>query len=235
MVHRIIWRVPDGRSVDRWVTRLQAHGVAVREEPEGPVFADPDGLVHQLSPVEQRDGHPPQVARHRDLNPSWAIGGIAGVRVFSRRTAASEALLSDGLRMVREGERWWAEGATRTAHYRVDSPPEPRALRGAGTVHHVAWTIAEDRLAEVAERSRSAGARGVTPVIDRHYFHSLYFHEPGGVLFELASPGPGFTRDEPPHLLGERLALPPPLEHLRQRLEQTLPALPDTSPWRPTG
>jgi glyoxalase family protein len=96
---------------------------------------------------------------------------------------------------------------------------------GPGTVHHVAWRVASDEQ-ELAWRERllDAGIQ-VTPVRDRVYFHSIYFNEPGGVLFEIATDPPGFALDEPPERLGQELRLPPWLEHERSRLEAVLPAL----------
>jgi glyoxalase family protein len=99
-------------------------------------------------------------------------------------------------------------------------------LSGAGTVHHVAWSSTLEDHAGWREKVMSAGARP-TPVIDRYYFKSVYFREPSGVLFEIATLGPGFTTDEPLEHLGERISLPPPFEHLRQEVERTLTPLPN--------
>ena len=99
-------------------------------------------------------------------------------------------------------------------------------MQGAGTVHHVAWAAPMDELEDWRERALAAGARA-TPVIDRFYFRSVYFREPSGVLFELATMGPGFAVDEDPAHLGERLSLPPAFEALRAQVEPVLTPLPD--------
>ena len=92
-------------------------------------------------------------------------------------------------------------------------------------MHHIAWRVDDDdHLRAVRGRVGRAGARP-TEVIDRQYFHSVYFREPSGVLFELATAGPGFAIDEPPEALGERLSLPPQYEHLREQLERRLTPL----------
>ena len=110
------------------------------------------------------------------------------------------------------------------SHMACQTPPE-RGLQGAGTVHHVAWSAADD--AELLEfRAKAAGAGAhATQIIDRQYFHSVYFREPSGVLFELATDGPGFAVDEDPAHLGESLVLPPWLEPQRTAIERALPAL----------
>jgi glyoxalase family protein len=97
---------------------------------------------------------------------------------------------------------------------------------GAGTVHHVAWASPIDEHEAWRRRVLEAGARP-TPVIDRFYFRSIYFREPSGVLFEIATIGPGFTVDEPLEHLGERLSLPPAFEHLREQVEPVLTPLPN--------
>jgi glyoxalase family protein len=110
--------------------------------------------------------------------------------------------------------------------YAYDEPPGEPGIGGAGTVHHVAWASSMDDHEAWRDRVAQAGAQP-TPVIDRYYFRSIYFREPSGVLFEIATLGPGFTTDEPLETLGERLALPPDYEPLRERLEDVLTPLPD--------
>jgi glyoxalase family protein len=99
-------------------------------------------------------------------------------------------------------------------------------------VHHIAWATTPEDHDAWRERVVAAGARA-TPVIDRFYFKSVYFREPSGILYELATIGPGFATDEPLEHLGERLSLPPDFEHLRDQVERTLTPLPDTRQWRP--
>ena len=129
---------------------------------------------------------------------------------------------------------WEARGEDRGGRI-VLEPTRERGIPGAGTVHHVAWAVRGDDQEAWRERIIAAGGRP-TPVIDRFYFRSVYFREPSGVLFELATlDGAGFAVDEPVEQLGERLSLPPAFEHLRPQLEPILKPLPDTRAWRPAG
>ena len=99
-------------------------------------------------------------------------------------------------------------------------------MQGAGTVHHVAWGCQPEEQEEWRQKVIAAGVQP-TPIIDRFYFKSVYFREPSGVLFEIATIGPGFATDEPIEHLGERLSLPPDFEHLRSQLEPVLTPLPN--------
>jgi len=116
---------------------------------------------------------------------------------------------------------WVARGERRGGRYVYDPAPAERGIPGAGTVHHVAWASLDDEQAAWRDRVIAEGARP-TPVIDRFWFKSVYFREPSGVLFEIATMGPGFAVDEDAAHLGEKLVLPPKFEHLRNQLEQTL-------------
>jgi glyoxalase family protein len=119
---------------------------------------------------------------------------------------------------------WEVRGEHRGGYYFYDPAPPERPLQGAGSVHHVAWAAHPEDEAGWQERVAAAGAHP-TPIIDRHYFHSVYFREPSGVLFEIATIGPGFTVDEPLEHLGEKLSLTPQFEHLRDQIEPTLTPL----------
>jgi glyoxalase family protein len=119
---------------------------------------------------------------------------------------------------------WEVRGERRGGLYLYDAPPLERGRQGAGTVHHVAWAShPEDQ--EVWQRRVAASGAEPTPVIDRYYFRSVYFREPSGVLFEIATIGPGFTVDEPLEQLGEKLSLTPQYEHLRDQIEPRLTPL----------
>src|SRR3712207_2302583 len=109
--------------------------------------------------------------------------------------------------------------------YAYDAPPPGRGLQGAGTVHHVAWYSTDEEHEAWRDRIRAIGGHP-TPVIDRHYFPSVYFREPSGVLFELATPSPGFPVDEPLETPGEQLSIPPALEPRRAEIEAALKPLP---------
>jgi glyoxalase family protein len=155
------------------------------------------------------------------------------VRAYSNAPVRSERLLGEAMGFTRgEGEHWEVRGERRGGFYAYDpAPPEINRTQGAGTVHHVAFAAVMDELEAWRTRVAEAGARP-TPVIDRFYFKSVYFLEPSGVLFEIATIGPGFAVDEDERHLGEGLSLPPPFEPLRDRLEQSLSPLPYPPPWR---
>jgi glyoxalase family protein len=139
----------------------------------------------------------------------------------------SRRLLEETLAFQPKGENTWeVRGAKRGSWYAYDIPPGDPGVPGAGTVHHVAWASPPEEHEAWQERVAAAGAHP-TPVIDRFYFKSVYFREPSGVLFEIATIGPGFTVDEPLETLGERLSLPPDYEHLRERVEPLLTPLPN--------
>ena len=125
-----------------------------------------------------------------------------------------------------EDGRWEARGTERGGWIAYDTPPADRGHAGAGTVHHVAWATRMEEQDAWRARVAEAGLQP-TPVINRFYFRSIYFREPSGVLFELATMGPGFAVDEPEDELGQHLSLPPDYEPLRSRLERTLTPLPD--------
>jgi glyoxalase family protein len=133
-------------------------------------------------------------------------------------------LLEQVLGFTPGGEGWEARGEHRGGRIGYDEPPEKHGLQGAGTVHHVAWASVPEDQAAWRQRVAASGAHP-TPVIDRHYFLSVYFREPSGVLFEIATIGPGFTVDEPLEHLGEKLSLTPQFEHLRDQIEPTLTPL----------
>ena len=126
--------------------------------------------------------------------------------------------------MSAAADGWEARGESRGGLYVYDEPPAERGLNGAGTVHHVAWASRPEQLDDWRGLVAQGGARP-TPVIDRFYFRSVYFREPSGVLFEIATLGPGFAVDEPLESLGEKLSLPPDFEHLRDRIEPALTPL----------
>src|SRR5437764_1184374 len=116
--------------------------------------------------------------------------------------------------------------AKRGSWYAYDEPPREPGIQGAGSVHHVAWASPQDEHEAWQKRVAQSGAHP-TPIIDRFYFRSIYFREPSGVLFEIATIGPGFTVDEPLEPLGGTLSLPPDYEHLRDRVEPVLTPLPN--------
>jgi glyoxalase family protein len=222
MVHTVTWRLASSEALDFWAERLDAEGIETDREESRLRFADPEGLGLELAVVATEDE--PLVARHPEIPAELALRGFEGVRAYASDPERSAAFLEATLGFVREDGAWEARGERRGSHYVYDSPPEARGLSGAGTVHHVAWSSPMDEHEAWRERVASAGARP-TPVIDRFYFRSVYFREPSGVLFEIATLGPGFTADEPLESLGQALSLPPAYEPLRERLEEVLTPL----------
>jgi glyoxalase family protein len=223
MVHRIVSRVGSEAALDFWAERLAREGVAVDREPGRLRFADPEGLGHELAVVETDDE--PLVAEHPEIPAELALQGFDGVRAFSADPERSRKLLEETLAFRPAGDGWEVRGERRGSWYAYDSPPGETGIPGAGTVHHVAWaSTMEDH--EAWQRAAAAAGMHPTPVIDRFWFRSVYFREPSGVLFEIATIGPGFAVDEDPAHLGEALILPPKFEHLRERVERALTPLP---------
>jgi glyoxalase family protein len=223
MVHRVVWRVSDGAALDFWAERLSGEGVDAARSGESLRFSDPEGLDLEL--VAGRTDEAPLTARANDVPEEHALQGFDGVHAYSTRPELSAGLLGDTLGFVRVGDAaWTVQGADRSSAYLYDAAPAGRAIQGAGTVHHVAFASRDEDHEPWRERAAEAGAR-VTPVIDRDYFRSIYFREPSGVLFEIATLSPGFTVDEPAEHLGESLRLPKQHEHLREQLERALTPL----------
>ena len=224
MVHRIVWRVASEDALSFWEERLRGEGVDLAREPARLRFSDPEGLGLELAVVETDDD--PLVADHPEIPAELALQGFDGVRAYSSDPAASREFLTGALAFEPNGEtRYEARGEKRGSFYVYDEARE-RGIQGAGTVHHVAWASPPEEHEAWRERASEGGA-SPTPVIDRFYFRSIYFREPSGVLFEIATIGPGFTTDEPLERLGERLSLPPAFEHLREQVDPLLTPLPD--------
>jgi glyoxalase family protein len=218
MVHRIVWRVASEDALDFWAERLAANGIEPERQGAGLLFADPEGLDHELLVVDVPDA--PLIADHSQVPAELALQGFHAVRAYSAAPEASAGLL-EALEFERDGEAWEARGEKRGGRYLFDEPPSERGLQGAGSVHHVAWASLPEEHLEWRDKAISAGAQP-TPEIDRFYFKSIYFREPSGVLFEVATMGPGFTVDEPLEHLGEKLSLPPDFEHMRAEVEPNL-------------
>jgi glyoxalase family protein len=163
----------------------------------------------------------PLTAESPEIPTEHRIQGFDRVRAFTRDPEASRTFLEGALEFTQSGAAGFeARGESRGGLYLYDASDEA-GIPGAGTVHHVAWASTIEEHEAWRERVLEAGGRP-TPVIDRFYFKSIYFREPSGVLFEIATIGPGFTTDEPLESLGERLSLPPDFEHLRDQVEPVL-------------
>lgn len=225
MVHRIVWRVGSEASIDFWESRLQREGVATKKDNGSLLFSDPEGLGFELRVVRTTDV--PLMAKHPEIPQEHAIQGFDGVYAYTDDVEASRKLLEETLEFDPEGDNsWTVRGEERGGFYTYDKAPLDAGIEGAGTVHHIAWGTPTDEHKTWRARVAEAGAH-VTPVIDRYYFKSIYFREPSGVLFEIATLGPGFAIDEPLEHLGEKISLPPDYEHLRDKLEKALTPLPN--------
>jgi glyoxalase family protein len=215
MVHRVAFRVASSESLDFWQERVGG------ERNDGSLaFQDPEGLALEL--VIDDSGEEPLIARHPEIPEEHALRGFAGVRAYTSDAERSRSLL-EGTLGFEPG--YVARGDKRSGFYVYDEH-EGRGFQGAGTVHHVAWASTQEDHETWRAAVEQAGARP-TPIIDRFYFKSIYFREPSGVLFEIATLGPGFAVDEPAEHLGERLSLPPAFEHLREQVEPVLTPLPN--------
>ena len=219
MVHRIIWRVASADALDFWARRLAEEGIESQRDGDRLRFRDFEGLGLELAVVHTPD--PPLVAGHSEIPRELAIQGFDSVRAFASDPERSRPLLEQALNFEPSGDGWEARGERRGGLYTYDPPPSTRGLQGAGTVHHIAWASHDDEHEAWRERVTAAGGHP-TPVIDRFWFKSIYFREPSGVLFELATFSPGFAADEDPEHLGESLVLPPFLESRREEIEARL-------------
>jgi glyoxalase family protein len=224
MVHTVAWRVGSSEALDFWEKRLASETEVVERSAAVLAFEDPEGLRHELAAVETDDV--PLVAEHPEIPAELALQGFDGVRAYAGEPDRSRETLEGVLGFESRGEHEWeARGPGRGGFYAYDQPPAERGIPGAGTVHHVAWASTMEDHASWHEHVVDAGLHP-SPIIDRFWFRSIYFREPSGVLFELATLGPGFTVDEDPEHLGESLVLPPAFEHLRAQIEPVLTPLP---------
>lgn len=225
--------VPE-HSLGFWTERLGSRGIPFdgptpRFDEEIVSFSDPDGLALELVAHARGEAGEPW-----DLGPipaESAVRGFFGVTLSEEGYERTAGLLSAtlGFRLVEEkGNRFRYETGAKGTGAVVDVLCLPYGHRGqvaVGTVHHVAFRTPTGR-GQTEWRNALAGlGYDVTPVIDRLYFHSIYFREPGGVLFEIATDSPGFSVDEPADRLGSRLMLPARLESHRSELEKVLPPI----------
>jgi glyoxalase family protein len=223
MIHTVGWRVASEESLDFWEQRLGPETTSLDRADDRLTFEDPEGLRHELAVVDRPDE--PLIANHPEIPADLALRGFEAVRAYASEPDRSRGLLEDTLGFTALGENSWeARGESRGGLYTYNTPPEARGIGGAGTVHHVAWSSSMDEHESWHERVTAAGLRP-SPIIDRFWFRSIYFREPSGVLFEIATLGPGFAIDEDPEHLGESLVLPPAFEHLRGQIEPTLTPL----------
>jgi glyoxalase family protein len=224
MVHRIVWRVASLDALEFWAQRLAAEGYPAERDGDVLRFADFEGLGHEL--ILDDSGDTPLIAEHPEVPAELALHGFAGVRAYSHNPAGTARLLEGLMGAQQADDTWELRGERRGGWYALDAAPAERARPSAGTVHHVAFGTTDEEQGEWLRVLNEAGVPN-SGVIDRHYFHSVYFREPGGVLFELATAEPGFTVDGPVEELGRRIILPPWLESRRGEVEARLTPLPD--------
>ncbi|HZU60974.1 MAG TPA: VOC family protein [Solirubrobacteraceae bacterium] len=230
MIHRVIFRVASREALDFWIERMSHQGVTAQDFQDAIVFDDPEGLTLELRAQPVPD--PPLIAKHPEIPAELALQGLHAVRAYAADPERSRPLLQEGLRFsdpeaVGPDGRilsFQVRGQRRGGSYLLEPAPEGTGVQGAGTVHHVAWACPPEEHETWRQEVIAHGGRP-TPIIDRYYFRSIYFREPSGVLFEIATIGPGFTVDEPVEQLGEKLSLTPPYEHLRSQIEPHLTPL----------
>jgi glyoxalase family protein len=219
-------------AIPFWQDRLKSHGIS-SEPPQQRFgdtvlsFTDPDGQGLELvgiQKIERRTGW-----TQGPVPRVHAIRGFHSVTLSEEVLERTESVLVDtlGFRLLGEEEdRFRYETGKGAAGTIVDIVSRPNAQRGfvsVGTVHHIAFRAADDEHQKALREEIVKADLHATPVINRNYFHSIYFREHGGVLFEVATDQPGFTIDESPDQLGTRLALPPWLEPSRTEIEKNLP------------
>jgi glyoxalase family protein len=231
-VHTIVWRVGAQAALDFWERRLAGEGVETERDDEGLDFHDHEGLRHRLAAVATAD--PPLIGDSPEVPAEHALQGFDGVRAYATDPEASAAFVAQALSMRETGEnRWEARGDLRGGWYALDPAPARRRSFGGGVVQHVAWGCRSDDIEAWSERVSSL-CPDATGIIDRHFFRSTYFTEPGGVLFEIAEHGgPGFAVGEPDmQRMGDALSLPPWLEERRKLYEWSLTPVPTTAELR---
>jgi glyoxalase family protein len=228
--------VPPG-SLEFWAARLERYGVKpgtpeLRFGDRALPLADPHGLQLLLVESGRRVVRPFSPWDHSPVPAARQIRGLYGAEIWERGAGATTTFLTSVLGFEALGTE---SGLTRFGFPRSagiidvrETPDAPRGSWGVGAVHHLAWRVNDDGHQQDVRATVEAAGVLPTPVIDRFWFKSVYFREPGGVLFELATDGPGFAADEPPEHLGETLVLPPWLESQRDQIEHVLPVL--TSP-----
>ena len=227
MVHRIVHRVGSEDAIAFWADRLASEGVEATRDGATIRFADPEGLEHEL--VVDPTDDAPLAAVHPEVPAEHALRGFEGVRAYSFDPANSALVLEKlmGAQRVGDEDRFELRGGHRGGWIAFDPAPAERGRQSAGTVHHIAWGTRDAELQTWIDRVSEVGIPN-SGYVDRHYFHSLYFREPGGILYELATEEPGFLVDGlAVEELGTRVILPPFLEDQRAAIERRLTPLPD--------
>jgi glyoxalase family protein len=220
-------------SINFWQERLLSAGVPVEDAGDRfnervLSFGDPDGMRVEI--IGSHSALPTRAPRTSNVPEEHSIRGFHGVTLCEAGFESSAKVL-EGMGFFKAGEennriRFAAAGDAPGRH--IDIHVQPQLVygqMGAGTIHHIAFRAVDDASQLEWRKILCGMSLNATPVLDRSYFHSIYFREPGGVLFEIATDPPGFGIDEPPESLGESLKLPPWLEKHRARIEQVLPPI----------
>ena len=221
-------------SLEFWGVRLEKYGARVnsidtRFGERTLSLVDPHGLRVALVEPASSTGRSFAAWDHSPVKPEHQVRGLYSAQLWERDLAPTSAFLTTvlGFKKIAEENGWTRYGfdnATGVVDIR-DASDTRRGAWGVGSIHHLAWRV-DDETHQLAVRTQvESSGRQPTPVIDRFWFKSVYFQEPGGVLFELATDGPGFAVDEDREHLGETLVLPPWLESARSRIESALPKL----------
>jgi catechol 2,3-dioxygenase-like lactoylglutathione lyase family enzyme len=222
------------QSLTYWKQRLAEHQIQCEEarsvfDEAVLCFSDPDGL--QLELIGTSEANPDHAWSAGPVPLDFAIRGFHHVTLSEEGYERTASLLTETMGFKLTGSsgnrfRYSVSSGGPAAIVDLVCIPAGRPGRVAvGTVHHVAWRTPTDAQQRDWQRTLTALQYNATPVIDRKYFHSIYFREPGGVLFEIATDPPGFAIDEPVDQLGSHLVLPPWLEPVRARVEQALPEI----------
>ena len=231
-------------SISYWINRFKHKKIKFRgpykrfENEQVITFNDPDGLELELVAHKSSKERETKVWKESPIPIEHAIRGFYSVTLSERGYEHTASVLTDELEFIqtyRDGSRFRYEISTRGSAKEEDDlgganivdilclPYTQQAVIGIGSVHHVAYRTPSDKQQQVLRQSIVRAGLNATPVIDRFYFHSVYFQEPGGILFEIATNPPGFAVDEKPEELGTHLVLPPWLEPTRKDIEKTLP------------
>jgi glyoxalase family protein len=233
MATEIGYSVPEG-SLDFWMDRFEKNNViynkpAVKFGQKYLTFLDPDGLKLELVETQATDDRKP--FETEEIKADIATKGFFNTTLTLNSIKATALILTDvfGYKLIaQESNRYrYATDAIGTANVidLVELPTEPRGIGAGGTIHHIAFRVKNDEVQMEFHKKITELGLTITPRIDRNYFHSLYFREPGGVLFEIATDNPGFTIDEPLEELGTHLKLPAQYESQRSTIEKHLVTL----------
>ena len=230
-------------SLEWWASRLSRYGAPLggiesRFGERALRLRDPHGLDVALVEMADPGSRPFTALESSSVPGERQIHGLHGARIREHALQPTVKFLTEvlGFRLLGTEDGWHrygvAGGGSGTFVDVAEGPDLPRGFWGIGSIHHLAWRVDDEEHQLAVRKQVEAAARRPTPVIDRFWFKSVYFTEPGGVLFELATDGPGFAVDEDPAHLGETLVLPPWLEPDRKRIEAALPPL---APPRPAA